>query len=121
MHVCGAGNETFERLATFGLFANFQVYLTRELHVDQVSAANIMSIWYGVTNFGPLIGAFVSDAYLGRFNTIAFASFPSLLVCVCVCVYLHNSLALCNTLFLRFFFLLFNPASPSWYSKYILY
>ncbi|XP_054824749.1 protein NRT1/ PTR FAMILY 2.13-like [Prosopis cineraria] len=73
------GNETFERLAVFGLLANFLVYLTRELHMDQVSAATIMSLWFGLSNFGPLIGAFVSDAYAGRFATIAFASFFSLL------------------------------------------
>ncbi|RDY06495.1 Protein NRT1/ PTR FAMILY 2.13 [Mucuna pruriens] len=73
------GNETFERLAAFGLFANFMVYLTREFHLDQVYASNILNIWSGITNFFPLIGAFISDAYVGRFRTIAFASFSSLL------------------------------------------
>ncbi|KAJ1386015.1 Proton-dependent oligopeptide transporter family [Sesbania bispinosa] len=73
------GNETFERLAAFGLFANFMVYLTREFHLDQVYASNILNIWSGITNFFPLVGAFISDAYVGRFRTIAFASFSSLL------------------------------------------
>ncbi|EXB63800.1 Nitrate transporter 1.7 [Morus notabilis] len=72
------GNETFERLASFGLLANFMVYLTTELHMDQVSASNIMNIWSGVNNFAPLVGAFISDAYAGRFWTIGFASFASL-------------------------------------------
>lgn len=72
------GNETFERLAAFGLFANFMVYLTREFHLDQVHASNILNIWSGLTNFAPLLGAFVSDTYAGRFRTIAFASFFSL-------------------------------------------
>jgi len=75
-----AGNETFERLAVFGLFANFMVYLTRELHLDQVTASNILSLWFGITNFAPLVGAFISDAYVGRFRTIAFASFGTLSV-----------------------------------------
>ncbi|KAF7809187.1 protein NRT1/ PTR FAMILY 2.13-like [Senna tora] len=66
-------------LAVFGLFANFMVYLTRELHLDQVHASNIMNIWFGVTNFAPLLGAYISDAYVGRFKTIACASFASLL------------------------------------------
>lgn len=79
MHIF-AGNETFERLATFGLLANFMVYLTREYHMDQVSASNVIFIWSGVTNFAPLVGAFISDAYVGRFPTIAFASLASLLV-----------------------------------------
>ncbi|XP_014507371.1 protein NRT1/ PTR FAMILY 2.13 [Vigna radiata var. radiata] len=78
------GNETFERLAVFGLFANFMVYLTRELHLDQVTASNILSLWFGITNFAPLVGAFISDAYVGRFRTIAFASFGTLLGMVVV-------------------------------------
>ncbi|KAJ7953739.1 NRT1/PTR family protein 2.2 [Quillaja saponaria] len=73
------GNETFERLAGIGLLANFMVYLTRELHMDQVTASNVLNIWSGISNFGPLIGAFISDAYVGRFKTIAFASCASFL------------------------------------------
>lgn len=73
------GNETFERLASFGLLANFMVYLTRKFHMDQVSASNVINIWSGVTNFAPLVGAFISDAYVGKFRTIAFSSFASLL------------------------------------------
>lgn len=82
-----AGNETFERLAVFGLFANFMVYMTRELHLDQVYASNIFNIWFGMANFAPLIGAFISDAYVGRFRTIAFASFGSLLVRSYISIY----------------------------------
>ena len=76
-----AGNETFERMASFGLLANFMVYLTRELHMDQASAANILNLWSGVSNFAPLLGAFISDSYVGRFSTIAFGSFALFLVC----------------------------------------
>ncbi|XP_050235927.1 protein NRT1/ PTR FAMILY 2.13-like [Mercurialis annua] len=68
------GNETFERLGTFGLGANLMVYLMREYHMEQVTAANAINIWNGITNFAPLVGAFISDAYLGRFRTIVFAS-----------------------------------------------
>ncbi|XWS34938.1 hypothetical protein CRYUN_Cryun21dG0080500 [Craigia yunnanensis] len=73
------GNETFERLATVGLLSNFMVYLMREFHMDQVSASNVLNIWSGITNFAPLVGAFISDAYAGRFRTIAVASFASFL------------------------------------------
>ncbi|MED6134697.1 hypothetical protein PIB30_039532 [Stylosanthes scabra] len=73
------GNETFERLAVFGLLLNFTVYLITQLHLDQVTATNVINIWFGLTSFGPLLGAFISDALLGRFRTIAFASFASLL------------------------------------------
>ncbi|KAJ4711250.1 NRT1/PTR family protein 2.2 [Melia azedarach] len=73
------GNETFERLASTSLLLNILVYLVGEFHLDQVFAVNIVNIWYGVTNFTPLFGAFISDAYAGRFKTIAFASFASFL------------------------------------------
>ncbi|EEF42210.1 nitrate transporter, putative [Ricinus communis] len=78
------GNETFERLATFGLLANFMVYLMKEFHMEQVTAANIINIWSGLTNFAPLLGAFISDAYVGRFRTIAFASCAAFLGMVTV-------------------------------------
>ncbi|KAK6922080.1 Proton-dependent oligopeptide transporter family [Dillenia turbinata] len=73
------GNETFERLATFGLLANFMVYLQTQLHLELVSATNVVNVWSGVSNFAPLIGGYLSDAYVGRFRTIAFASFASFL------------------------------------------
>ncbi|XP_048616079.1 protein NRT1/ PTR FAMILY 2.13-like isoform X2 [Brassica napus] len=55
------------------------VYLTRVFHLEQVKAANVINIWFGFTNLTPLVGAFISDAYVGRFKTIAFASFATLL------------------------------------------
>ncbi|XP_065864290.1 protein NRT1/ PTR FAMILY 2.13-like [Euphorbia lathyris] len=78
------GNETFERLASFGLLANFMVYLMKEFKMEQVFAANIINIWSGLANFAPLLGAFISDAYVGRFRTIAFASCASFLGMVIV-------------------------------------
>ncbi|XP_039047699.1 protein NRT1/ PTR FAMILY 2.13-like [Hibiscus syriacus] len=73
------GNETFERFATIGLLSNFMVYLMKEFNMDQVSASNVLNIWSGVTNFAPLVGAFISDAYVGRFLTIAVSSVASFL------------------------------------------
>ncbi|KAJ7953741.1 NRT1/PTR family protein 2.2 [Quillaja saponaria] len=78
------GNETIERLATFGMTANFMVYLLREYNMDQVMAANILNIWVGVCNVAPLMGAFVADAYLGKFRTIVIASFATLVGMVIV-------------------------------------
>ncbi|CAF1906804.1 unnamed protein product, partial [Brassica napus] len=73
------GNETLERLGTIGLLSNFMVYLTRVFHLEQVDASNVINIWSGFSNLTPLVGAFISDAYVGRFKTIAFASFATLL------------------------------------------
>ncbi|KAM7464555.1 hypothetical protein LguiA_032676 [Lonicera macranthoides] len=73
------GNETFERLATMGLLANFMMFLLTQFHMDQVNASNLLNIWSGVGNFAPLLGAYISDAHVGRFWTIGFSSFASLL------------------------------------------
>ncbi|KAI3844010.1 hypothetical protein MKW92_016961 [Papaver armeniacum] len=51
------GNETFERLATYGLLANFMVYLLKQFHLEQVFATNIINIWSGTTNFAPLFAS----------------------------------------------------------------
>jgi len=56
------------------------VYLTKVFHLEQVDAANVINIWSGFTNLTPLVGAYISDTYVGRFKTIAFASFATLLV-----------------------------------------
>ncbi|CAA7031880.1 unnamed protein product [Microthlaspi erraticum] len=72
-------SETLERLATFGLMANFMVYMVREYHMDQVQAATLINTWSALTNFAPIIGAFISDSYTGKFNTIVFGSIAELL------------------------------------------
>ncbi|KAK7274700.1 hypothetical protein RIF29_15797 [Crotalaria pallida] len=73
------GNETIERLATFGLMANFMVYLLKVFNLNHVSAANVITLSLGVSNCIPIIGAFIGDAYLGKFKTIAISSFATLL------------------------------------------
>nr|GMD28864.1 protein NRT1/ PTR FAMILY 2.13-like [Ipomoea batatas] len=73
------GNETFERLGSFGLTANFTVFLLTVFHFSQVSASNMLNIWYSISNFTPLIGAFISDSYIGKFWTIAISSFSQFL------------------------------------------
>ncbi|XP_008796703.2 protein NRT1/ PTR FAMILY 2.13-like [Phoenix dactylifera] len=73
------GNETFERVASFGLTANFTVYLVSRYHMKQVAASNFVNVYGGVMNSAPLLGAFISDAYWGRFRTLAYASLVSLL------------------------------------------
>ncbi|CAH9090203.1 unnamed protein product [Cuscuta epithymum] len=73
------GNETFERLSSSGLMANFTVFLLTVYHLDQVSASNLMNIWSSLSNFAPLLGAFISDAYVGKFWTIALSSVAQIL------------------------------------------
>ncbi|RWW82803.1 hypothetical protein BHE74_00008705 [Ensete ventricosum] len=77
------GNEAFERVATNGLTANFMVYLVEQYGMRQMEAATLCNVFSGTSNAAPLLGAFVSDAYWGRFRTLTYASllvpFPSYL------------------------------------------
>ncbi|CAD6266600.1 unnamed protein product [Miscanthus lutarioriparius] len=73
------GNETCEKLGTIGTTANLLVYLTTVYGMSGASAATLLSLWSGTVNLAPLLGAFLSDSYLGRYATIAFASIASFL------------------------------------------
>lgn len=73
------GNETCEKLGTIGTTANLLVYLTTVYGMSGASAATLLSLWSGTVNLAPLLGAFLSDTYMGRYATIAFASMASFL------------------------------------------
>ncbi|XP_061358847.1 protein NRT1/ PTR FAMILY 2.11-like isoform X2 [Gastrolobium bilobum] len=77
------GNEIFEKLGAIGTLSNLLVYLTTVFNLGNITATNIINIFNGSTNFATLLGAFSSDAYFGRYKTLAFctlASFLGLLV-----------------------------------------
>ncbi|KAK4492082.1 hypothetical protein RD792_002879 [Penstemon davidsonii] len=65
------GNECCERLAYYGMSSNLVVYFTDRLRQHSTTAINNVSNWSGTCYITPLIGAFVADAYLGRYWTIA--------------------------------------------------
>lgn len=59
-----------ERVAFYAISSNLVIYLTTVLHEDiSVSARNVNN-WSGTTFMTPLIGAFIADAYLGRYLTL---------------------------------------------------
>ncbi|KAL5976661.1 hypothetical protein ACLOJK_020994 [Asimina triloba] len=72
------GNETFEKVASLSLIANMIVYLSTQFNMKSIYAVNVVNVWQGSCNFAPLVGAFLSDAYLGRFRTLAYSSFATL-------------------------------------------
>ncbi|GMY04897.1 protein NRT1/ PTR FAMILY 2.11-like isoform X1 [Fagus crenata] len=77
------GNETFEKLGALGTLANLLIYLTSVFNMKSITAANIINIFNGTTNFATLLGAFLCDTYFGRYKTVGFAiiaSFMGLLV-----------------------------------------
>lgn len=65
------GNECCERLAYYGMSSNLVVYFKEQLCQHNATAANNVTNWSGTCYITPLIGAFVADAYLGRYWTIA--------------------------------------------------
>ncbi|CAA6664837.1 unnamed protein product [Spirodela intermedia] len=67
-------NEIAEKLAVVGFSANMISYLTQELHMPLVKAATTLTNFGGTASLTPLLGAFLADAYLGRFWTITGAS-----------------------------------------------
>lgn len=62
------------------LIANMTVYLTTKYNLSGIFMVNVVNIWNGSSNVASLAGAFVSDTYLGRFRTLLFGCFSSLLV-----------------------------------------
>ncbi|XP_078149077.1 protein NRT1/ PTR FAMILY 2.11-like [Carex rostrata] len=62
-----------------GTMTNQLVYLTSVFHMKSVTAATLMNIFGGTSSLAPLLGAFISDNYIGRYTTLGFASVASLL------------------------------------------
>ncbi|XP_020236789.1 protein NRT1/ PTR FAMILY 8.1 [Cajanus cajan] len=64
------GNECCERLAYYGMSTNLVTYFTNQLNQHGATASKNNANWGGTCYITPLIGAFVADAYLGRYKTI---------------------------------------------------
>jgi dipeptide/tripeptide permease len=73
------GNETFEKLGTLGTSANLLVYLTQVFHMQSVDAVTLLNGFNGTSSLAPIVGAFLSDAYLGRYLALAIATVASLI------------------------------------------
>ncbi|KAJ0970423.1 hypothetical protein J5N97_023300 [Dioscorea zingiberensis] len=68
------GYEVFERMAFYGIGANLVLYLTSKLHEGTVSSANNVTDWAGTVWMTPIIGAYIADAFLGRYWTFVLSS-----------------------------------------------
>lgn len=65
-----AANEVAERLAFFSIAVNMVPYLVFEMHQSTPKAATHVTDWIGTAYILTILGAFLADAYLGRFGTI---------------------------------------------------
>ncbi|KAI9079600.1 hypothetical protein K1719_038427 [Acacia pycnantha] len=73
------GNETFEKLAAMSLIANLVLYLHAQYNLDNTYSAEVFSIWSGFSNFLPLLGAYLADAYLGKYRMLFYGLISSFL------------------------------------------
>lgn len=73
-HVSLTVYEVFERMAFYGISSNLLIYLTNRLHQGTVTASNNVTNWVGAVWMTPVLGAYIADAYLGRFWTFIVAS-----------------------------------------------
>ncbi|XP_021766907.1 protein NRT1/ PTR FAMILY 1.1-like [Chenopodium quinoa] len=72
-------NESFEKVASYGLLPNMIFYLMNVYHLEAAKGSIILSLWSASSNVLAIFGGFLSDSYLGRFRVIAFGTFCSLL------------------------------------------
>lgn len=49
-------------------------YLIDRYNMKQNAATNVNNIFSGTFNFAPVVGAFVADAFWGRFRTLLFGT-----------------------------------------------
>ncbi|KAI9182421.1 hypothetical protein LWI28_025219 [Acer negundo] len=68
------GYEVFERMAYYGIASNLVLYLTKKLHEGTVKSSNNVTNWVGTVWMTPILGAYIADAYFGRFWTFLTAS-----------------------------------------------
>jgi len=68
------GSEVIERLTYFGISSNLVLYLTKKLHQGTVKSSNNVTNWAGTVKILPVIGAYIADAYLGRYWTFVISS-----------------------------------------------
>ncbi|KAK6788980.1 hypothetical protein RDI58_012779 [Solanum bulbocastanum] len=72
-------NESFERVASYGLQANLIIYLMTFYNMTAATGTSILGIWTALSNGLAIVGAIISDSYCGRFKAVAIGSISTLI------------------------------------------
>ncbi|KAK6773001.1 hypothetical protein RDI58_028239 [Solanum bulbocastanum] len=72
------GSAALTNAATSALTPNMILYLMNEYHIDMTTGSNIIYMWSAVTNIAPVVGAFMADSFVGRFQMIGLGSVVTL-------------------------------------------
>ncbi|XP_055810249.1 protein NRT1/ PTR FAMILY 1.2-like [Solanum dulcamara] len=72
-------NEACERLASYGLLPNLIIYITTFYHMEAARASILITLWSALSNGLAILGAFISDSYLGRYRAVAIGTISSLI------------------------------------------
>lgn len=71
-------------MAYYGIATNLVLYLTMTLHEGTVTSSNNVTNWVGTVWMTPILGAYIADAYLGRYRTFVISSAVYLLVYILI-------------------------------------
>ncbi|KAK4789999.1 hypothetical protein SAY86_017303 [Trapa natans] len=74
---CGfiVGYEIFERIAYHGVATSLVLYLSEKFHEGTLVSATEVNNWAGTVWLMPILGAYIADTHLGRYQTFLIASF----------------------------------------------
>ncbi|XP_049403392.1 protein NRT1/ PTR FAMILY 1.2-like [Solanum stenotomum] len=72
-------NESFERVASYGLQANLIIYLMKYYNMTAAAGTSILGIWTALSNGLAIVGAIISDSYCGRFKAVVIGSISTLI------------------------------------------
>ncbi|KAH0678019.1 hypothetical protein KY285_025820 [Solanum tuberosum] len=72
-------NESCERSASLGLQPNMIIYITKFYNINAARASVLINLWSALSNVLSILGAFISDSYIGRFRAVATGTISSLI------------------------------------------
>ncbi|MEW6057037.1 MAG: POT family MFS transporter [Bdellovibrionota bacterium] len=68
------GNEACERFSFYGMRSILVIFMTQHLMMSEPDAKGIFHLFVSACYLLPLLGAYISDRYLGKYKTIIYLS-----------------------------------------------